>query len=337
MTDGIDHAGSFRAARDLLLELRDDQPAARERFRWPRPEHFNYARDWFDAVAAGRAAEPRGTVDARGGRLDRTPAHLRRARRARSRRLAGWLAGAGRAPRRPGAAHARATRSSCGRRCSPASGSGAVVIPATTLLSRRPTSRDRIERGRVRHVVARAADATVRGRTRGRGRGSPSARPSRGGCTTADAEGCRPGRGRQVEDTGGDETLLLYFTSGTTAPPKLVEHTHTSYPIGHLTTMYWIGLQPGDVHLNISSPGLGEARVEQPVRAVERRGDRTGRQPAAVRRRGPARDDGTLRRHDLLRAADRVADARADRPGGVARAASRCARWSGPASRSTPR
>jgi acetyl-CoA synthetase len=48
---------------------------------------------------------------------------------------------------------------------------------------------------------------------------------------------------------------MLYFTSGTTARPKLVEHTHTSYPIGHLATMYWIGLKPGDVHLNISSPG----------------------------------------------------------------------------------
>jgi len=49
--------------------------------------------------------------------------------------------------------------------------------------------------------------------------------------------------------------LLLYFTSGTTAKPKLVEHTHASYPVGHLSTMFWIGLKPGDVHLNISSPG----------------------------------------------------------------------------------
>ena len=55
--------------------------------------------------------------------------------------------------------------------------------------------------------------------------------------------------------TAADDTLLLYFTSGTTAQPKLVEHTHTSYPVGHLSTMYWIGLQPGDLHLNISSPG----------------------------------------------------------------------------------
>jgi acetyl-CoA synthetase len=55
--------------------------------------------------------------------------------------------------------------------------------------------------------------------------------------------------------TGADEPMLVYFTSGTTSRPKLVEHTHRSYPVGHLSTMYFLGLRPGDVHLNISSPG----------------------------------------------------------------------------------
>ncbi len=49
--------------------------------------------------------------------------------------------------------------------------------------------------------------------------------------------------------------MLLYFTSGTTARSKLVVHTHASYPIGHLSTMFGLGLKPGDAHLNISSPG----------------------------------------------------------------------------------
>ena len=52
-----------------------------------------------------------------------------------------------------------------------------------------------------------------------------------------------------------NDPMLLYFTSGTTAKPKLVVHTHQSYPVGHLSTVYWIGLQPGDRHWNISSPG----------------------------------------------------------------------------------
>ena len=55
--------------------------------------------------------------------------------------------------------------------------------------------------------------------------------------------------------TQASDPLLLYFTSGTTSKPKLVLHTHASYPVGHLSTMFWLGLQPGDVHLNISSPG----------------------------------------------------------------------------------
>ena len=56
-------------------------------------------------------------------------------------------------------------------------------------------------------------------------------------------------------ETRAADPLLLYFTSGTTARPKLVLHSHQSYPVGHLATMYWIGLEPGDIHLNISSPG----------------------------------------------------------------------------------
>jgi acetyl-CoA synthetase len=55
--------------------------------------------------------------------------------------------------------------------------------------------------------------------------------------------------------TLSDDPLLLYFTSGTSAKPKMVMHSHVSYPVGHLSTMYWLGLRPDDVHLNISSSG----------------------------------------------------------------------------------
>jgi len=58
--------------------------------------------------------------------------------------------------------------------------------------------------------------------------------------------------------TPASDTCLLYFTSGTTARPKLVRHTQVSYPIGHLSTMWWLGVREGDVHLNISSPGWGK-------------------------------------------------------------------------------
>ncbi|MCZ9347209.1 AMP-binding protein, partial [Streptomyces sp. TRM76130] len=129
----------------------------------------------------------------------------------------------------------------------------AVVIPATPLLG--PADlRDRVERGRVAHVIVRAEDtakfAAVPGEyTRIAVGGAPD------GWQPYEDAGTAPDVFTPDGPTRADTPLMLYFTSGTTDRPKLVEHTHVSYPVGHLTTMYWIGLKPGDVHLNISSPG----------------------------------------------------------------------------------
>ena len=81
-----------------------------------------------------------------------------------------------------------------------------------------------------------------------------SARPIAGWLPLAGAYKCSTAF-KPDGTTNADDPLLLYFTSGTTAKPKLVRHSHRSYPVGSLSTMYWLGLQPGDVHVNISSPG----------------------------------------------------------------------------------
>ena len=109
--------------------------------------------------------------------------------------------------------------------------------------------------------------------------------------------------------TNADDPLLLYFTSGTTAKPKLVRHSHRSYPVGALSTMYWLGLQPGDVHVNISSPGWAKHAWSTFFAPWNAGATVLDGQPGAVQRQGPAGRARALRRHHLLRAADRVAAA----------------------------
>ena len=141
-----------------------------------------------------------------------------------------------------------------GKRCSRPSGWVRCIIPATTLLERAEL-RDRLERGNAKAVVTTAQLAgTVRG-PGGRARAHRRWRCWRRlACPYADPHAASEDF-RGDRQTRADDLLFLYFTSGTTARPKLVAHTQVSYPVGHLSTMYWLGLRPGDVHLNLSSPG----------------------------------------------------------------------------------
>jgi len=113
---------------------------------------------------------------------------------------------------------------------------------------------DRVDRGRVRYVLAGAANATkfdaVSGTFVRIAVGDEIA-----GWHRYDSARHVSASFAASDPTAATDPLLLYFTSGTTASPKLVTHTHQSYPVGHLSTMYWIGLQAGDLHWNISSPG----------------------------------------------------------------------------------
>jgi acetyl-CoA synthetase len=130
---------------------------------------------------------------------------------------------------------------------------GAAVVPATTLLTPEDLA-DRIARGRIRHVVTDAA-----GTEKFRGLAGDFTRHVVGqqvpGWLSFEQAYQESPDFMPHGETMASEPMLLYFTSGTTAKPKLVIHTHKSYPVGHLSTMYWIGLQEGDVHMNISSPG----------------------------------------------------------------------------------
>ncbi|MEV6841427.1 AMP-binding protein [Streptomyces sp. NPDC051133] len=239
----------FRSARDFLLEHREDYATAYEGFSWPRPGHFNWALDWFDAIAAGNDRTALHIVEEDGTETRLSFAEMSE----RSGRVARWL-------RERGVAAEDRVLVMLGNQAElwetalAAMKLRAVVIPATPLLG--PADlRDRVERGRVRHVIARAEDTAKFADVPGAfTRISVGGLPEEGWEPYEDAY-TAPAEFLPDGPTLADDPLMLYFTSGTTARPKLVEHTHTSYPIGHLATMYWIGLEPGDVHLNISSPG----------------------------------------------------------------------------------
>lgn len=238
----------FRAARDFLLQHRTDYATAVRDFQWPQFEQFNWALDWFDAIAQGNERAALVIVEEDGGETRRSYAEMS----ARSNRVANWL-------RAQGIARGDRVIVMLGNQVElwetilAAMKLGAVIIPAATLL--RPDDlRDRVERGGARHVVARMADTAKFADVAGSYTRIAVGGTAEGWLNFADA-GSASDQFQADGPTRASDPLLLYFTSGTTALPKLVEHTHVSYPVGHLSTMYWIGLQPGDVHMNIASPG----------------------------------------------------------------------------------
>jgi acetyl-CoA synthetase len=239
-------ASAFRSARDLLLQHRDDYDRAYAEFCWPELDGFNWALDWFDAIGGEEIAL--WVIEDDGSELKLSFAELSE----RSNSVANYLSGLGVA-RGGRLLLMLGNQVELWETLLAAMKLGAVVIPATTLLGPIDLA-DRVERGGARHVVTGAGDAdkfaAVPGDyTRIAVGGAPAGWQRFEDAYAADSSFEPDGR------TAAEDPLLLYFTSGTTAQPKLVEHTHSSYPVGHLSTMYWIGVQPGDVHLNISSPG----------------------------------------------------------------------------------
>jgi acetyl-CoA synthetase len=241
---------AFRSARDFLLRHRENCATAYAKFEWPKLQRFNWALDWFDAIAAGeRANQTALRVAYEDGRSTKlTFAELSE----RSARLANYLRSLG-VRRDDRVLVMLGNVPALWETVLGVMKLGGVIIPATTLLTAEDLS-DRITRGQVRHVVCGVELA-------------PRLSEVAKNCTRISVGGAAPGWHEFEQsynspaefqpngETLANDPMQLYFTSGTTSKPKLVMHSHTSYPVGHLSTMYWIGLKPGDIHCNLSSPG----------------------------------------------------------------------------------
>ncbi len=240
---------AFLAARDLLFDARTDYERACREFAWPDMPEFNWALDYFDVQAASAperlalwlveedGAEQRISYAQMSERSNRAASFLRALGVRRGDRILVML---------PNVAPLWEVTLAAIKL-------GAVLCPTTTLLSTADLA-DRLERGRIRCVVTDTdgtakfeglAQQCIRVVTGGGREGwTPYAQVDAASAAFA-ADGA----------TRREDPLLLYFTSGTTARPKMVLHTQQTYPVGHLSTMYWIGLKPGGVHWNISSAG----------------------------------------------------------------------------------
>jgi acetyl-CoA synthetase len=247
---------SFEAARAFLLENRLDYDKAVAGFKWPDPIDFNWALDWFDADLARSADSKDRTalwiVDAASGvETKLTFAALSR----RSNQVANDLRSRG-LKRGDHLLLLLGNVVPLWETMLAAMKLGLVVIPATTLLT--PDElQDRLDRGRAKAVVASEDQVAKFGALEASDllRIVVGASKSHQGWASFEESKSRPETFEPQGATGAHDPMLLYFTSGTTAKPKLVLHSQRSYPVGALSTMYWIGLQPGDIHLNISSPG----------------------------------------------------------------------------------
>ena len=246
MTDGPPLPSSratdaYRAARDLLLELREDPAQAAERFAWPDVgDRFNWAVDWFDAIARGNHRPALVIVEQDGSSQQRTFEEMAH----RSDQVAAWLSDHG--VRRGDAVIVMlGNQVELWESMLAIMKLGAVIVPTTTAVGPGDLA-DRVARAAARTVLCNAADVSKVGDIDGVTVLTTDQLHDAYALDVPPAE--HPG-------TAPSDRLLLYFTSGTTSRPKLVEHTQVSYPVGHLATMYWLGLRPGDVHLNISSPG----------------------------------------------------------------------------------
>ncbi len=244
---------AVREARDFLFAHATDYDGAVAGFRWPQLDEFNFGLEWFDVVAGEHPDRPAVMIaDENGDVRSWTYGELAR----RSDQVASWLRKLG--MRRgdhmivmlPNTIELWEIMLALLK-------VGGVAVPTSTLLAPADLA-FRAERAEAKFAIAptslkRRFRSTPWTMTKiGLGEVIPSGWTDYADSTKA------PDTFEPHGPTPAADTCLLYFTSGTTARPKLVRHTQVSYPVGHLSTMWWLGIRPVDIHLNISSPGWGK-------------------------------------------------------------------------------
>jgi acetyl-CoA synthetase len=238
----------YRAARDQVLAASGDHNAVKA-FSWPQLAGvFNWATDWFDVIARDNDRPALWIAEESGSEQIVSFAAMAE----RSDRVATWFdqLGVGKGDR---ILVMLGNQIELWESMLAAAKLGAVIMPTTTALGSADLA-DRVSRGAARVVIANAADTAKFDEVHGDYTRIAVGDRIDGWHCYAEAFDVASA-GPFTACTTVADPMLIYFTSGTTSKPKLVEHSQVSYPVGHLSTMAWLGVRPGDVHLAISSPG----------------------------------------------------------------------------------
>ena len=142
---------------------------------------------------------------------------------------------------------------------------GAVAIPATNLLTKKDFEY-RFKAGEVDAVictadgdVSREVDKAAWGNSRLKTKIMLGGARESWHCFNKHIRNFSANFARPEEAPGGDDTMLMFFTSGTTSYPKITAHNY-KYPLGHyITAKYWHQVDPDGIHFAISDTGWGKA------------------------------------------------------------------------------
>ncbi|KYG67641.1 AMP-dependent synthetase [Bdellovibrio bacteriovorus] len=238
----------FEQARDFLILHRSDYDYAYAHFEWPRLEEFNWALDYFDPMAEGNDKTALWIVSENGEEHKYSFGELSQ----RSNQVANYLCHHG-VQKGDSIFLLIENDVALWELMLGAMKVGAVLVPNNPLLSQQELS-DRLNREQIK-VIATTKKHVDKFSVKGTSILSL--------IVDGEAEGWRPFAEYRKESADFEEEsrtkvhdpLFRYFTSSNTVKPRIVEHSYGGFPIGHLSTMYWIGLRPGDVHFGVNSTG----------------------------------------------------------------------------------
>lgn len=238
----------FEQARDFLVLHRADYRYAYGHFRWPALQEFNWALDYFDSMAEGNSKIALWLVDELGHEKKFSFSEMSK----RSNQVANFLRSLG-VQKGDSIFLLIENDVSLWELMLAAIKLGAVIVPNSLLLSQQEL-KDRLDREKIK-VIATTKSHASKFEIAASGVIPLTVDGEEEGWIRYDTAYLESSEFKRETRTYGRDPLFRYFTSSNTAKPKLVEHSHAGFTVGHLSTMYWLGLRPGDVHLGINSPG----------------------------------------------------------------------------------